>query len=64
MHEVQITANTRSSGRVPVALLLQIVLAIYLQIVEWVPLAPWNNIANGNGQAQLDVIIAIVQISS
>ena len=34
------------------AMLFQVLLAVYLQVVEWIPLGSWNNVANGNGQAQ------------
>lgn len=40
----------------------QALLTAYLQVVEWIPLGRWNNVANGNGQAQLDLVIAITQI--
>ncbi|MCL6600992.1 MAG: hypothetical protein K6T81_19990 [Alicyclobacillus macrosporangiidus] len=31
----------------------QIILPIYFQIVEWVPLYPWNDLADGNSQQPL-----------
>jgi len=43
------------------AILSQGFLAVYLQVVEWIPLGRWNNVAGGNGQASLDIILAIVQ---
>jgi len=44
------------------AVVFQVLLALYLQIVEWVPLGRWNNIRNGNGQEVLDVLIGATQI--
>jgi hypothetical protein len=35
-------------------------LGIYLQVIEWIDLHPWNNIRNGNGQALLDIALAII----
>lgn len=51
-----------AAKQIRAAILFQVALGAYLQIVEWVPLGRWNNVANGNGQGQLDVIIAITQI--
>jgi hypothetical protein len=45
------------------AMISQAVLAIYLQVVEWIPLGRWNNVANGNGQASQDVVLAILQLA-
>lgn len=45
------------------ALVSQALLAVYLQVVEWVPLGHWNNIANGNPQQPLDVAIAVIQLT-
>jgi hypothetical protein len=38
------------------------ILGIYLQVMEWINLFPWNNIRNGNGQETLDLILAFVTI--
>jgi hypothetical protein len=43
------------------ALVSQVVLAVYLQVVEWIPLGRWNNVANGNGQGSSDIILAVLQ---
>ena len=43
------------------ALVTQALLAVYLQVVEWIPLGRWNNVANGNGQESLDIILAVLQ---
>ena len=40
---------------------MQILLALYLQIGEWVDLFPWNDLSRGNGQESLDVAMAIIQ---
>lgn len=34
-------------------------LGIYLQIIEWIDIRPWNNITQGNGQEGLDVALAV-----
>lgn len=60
---LDIRSTRRTGSFVGVAILFQAGLALYLQIVEWIPLGRWNNVANGNGQGQLDVIIAITQIT-
>jgi hypothetical protein len=31
---------------------------VYLQIVEWIDLFPWNDVRSGNGQELLDIILA------
>ena len=43
------------------ALVTQAALAVYLQVVEWIPLGRWNNVANGNGQETTDIILAVLQ---
>lgn len=43
------------------ALLPQVALAIYFQVVEWIPLFPWNDLSRGNPQAGLDVAVGVVQ---
>jgi hypothetical protein len=45
------------------AVTTQALLALYLQVVEWIPLGRWNNIANGNGQESTDIILAVLQIA-
>jgi len=42
------------------ATVAQVAAAMYLQIIEWVPLFPWNNLTHGNGQAGLDIALAVV----
>jgi hypothetical protein len=51
-----------SVGRSPLnsALISQVLLAVYLQVVEWIPLGRWNNFANGNGQESMDIILALL----
>lgn len=34
---------------------------VYLRVVECVPLGRWNNIANGNGRENTDIILAVLQ---
>lgn len=38
----------------------QLVLLIYLQVVEWVDLYPWNDVRRGNGQEMLDIALGVV----
>ena len=42
------------------SLISQIALLIYIQVIEWVNLFPWNDIRHGNGQAGLDIAIGAV----
>ena len=58
---VTIPSAQSNRSRFHAALASQALLGIYLQVVEWIPLGRWNNIANGNGQASLDIILAAVQ---
>lgn len=46
------------------SLISQIALLIYLQVIEWVNLFPWNDIRRGNGQAGLDIAIGAVMIGA
>jgi len=40
----------------------QLLCAAYLQFIEWVPVFPWNDLAQGNGQEALDGILVVVQL--
>ena len=33
-------------------------LGLYLQVVEWIDLYPWNDVRTGNGQETLDLMLA------
>lgn len=44
------------------AALTVLVLGVYLQIVEWIDLFPWNDVRSGNGQETLDLILAGVTL--
>ena len=46
---------------VVVSIILQALLLIYLQLHEWVPLFPWNDLSPGNPQRPLDVVLGAVQ---
>lgn len=36
---------------------------VYLQLVEWVDLGPWNSfVAGSNGQAQADILFAVLSV--
>ena len=43
------------------AVVAQVITAAYLQLVEWVDLAPWNNVANGNRQESFDIMLLVIQ---
>jgi hypothetical protein len=42
----------------------QLLLLVYLEVVEWVPLFPWNDIRRGNGQEGLDVALGILMAAA
>jgi hypothetical protein len=44
------------------ALISQIALFAYYQVIEWVSLFPWNDIRGGNGQETLDLVVAGVMV--
>ena len=58
-----LSAQPETAPWLRAAIVCQTAVAAYLQIVEWIPLGHWNNVTNGNGQGQLDVIIAVSQIA-
>ena len=41
----------------------QLAAAAYLQLIEWVPLSPWNDLSRGNGQEGLDVVLGIAMLA-
>ncbi len=55
--------RSATPAAVNAAVVAQLVCAVYLQFIEWVPVFPWNDLAHGNGQEQLDVILAVVQLA-
>jgi hypothetical protein len=55
--------NSATLAAVKAAVATQLVCAVYLQFIEWVPVFPWNDLAHGNGQEQLDMILAVVQLA-
>lgn len=40
------------------AALAVLALGVYLQVVEWIDLFPWNDVRTGNGQETLDLMLA------
>jgi hypothetical protein len=44
------------------AALAVLVLGVYLQVVEWIDLYPWNDVRTGNGQELLDLLLAPVSV--
>lgn len=44
------------------AAIMMTILGLYLQMVEWVDLFPWNNIKNGNGQETVDIAMGVATI--
>lgn len=51
-------------GLIVVSLGAQTVLLVYLQVIEWVDLFPWNDVRRGNGQEVLDVVLGAVMIAA
>lgn len=49
---------------VRVSVLSQIALLVYLQVIEWVDLFPWNDVRNGNGQEVLDIVLGVIMIAA
>ncbi len=49
------------SSATRIAVILQFITGAYLQTVEWVDLAPWNDVASGNRQATFDIVLLVVQ---
>jgi hypothetical protein len=43
------------------AIVAQIALGAYLQVVEWIPLWRWNNVSSGNGKKSTDIILVLLQ---
>jgi hypothetical protein len=41
----------------------QLLCAVYLQFIEWVPVFPWNDLSHGNGQERLDFVLAVCQLA-
>jgi hypothetical protein len=54
------TLQNRSWIRLAVA--SQMIAAAYLQAVEWIDLFPWNDLAKGNMQERLDVMLLLSQL--
>ncbi len=46
------------------AFVLQFLLLVYLQVIEWIDLFPWNDIRRGNGQEILDVALGGAMIAA
>ena len=42
----------------------QLLLLVYLEVVEWVPLFPWNDLRRGNGHEGLDLALAILMAAA
>ncbi|HEY8174235.1 MAG TPA: hypothetical protein VIF32_00955 [Gemmatimonadaceae bacterium] len=50
----------RMYGILPWAIIAQAFLLVYLEVIEWVDMFPWNDVRRGNGQAGLDVALGLV----
>lgn len=46
------------------ALAAQLCLLLYLQVIEWIDLFPWNDIRRGNGQEGLDVVLGVLMTAA
>lgn len=45
------------------ALVSQVLLLVYYQVVEWINLFPWNEIRGGNGQETLDCVVGAIMLT-
>jgi hypothetical protein len=52
-----------ATGAVRRAVAAQLFCAAYLQLIEWVPVFPWNDLAHGNAQEGLDILLAVLQLA-
>jgi hypothetical protein len=52
----------RQRGWNTTAILSQLATAVYLQVVEWIHLFPWNDLSKGNMQERLDVALLAGQL--
>lgn len=46
------------------AFVLQLLLVVYLQAIEWIDLFPWNDVRRGNGQETLDIALGGVMVAA
>src|SRR5580700_5549667 len=63
MAKAMLPTNSAAPAAVKAAVAAQLVCAVHLQFIEWVPVFFWNDLAHGNGQERLDVILAVVQLA-
>jgi hypothetical protein len=62
MDSIQMSSHNH---RLPnAAITSQLLLLVYLEIVEWVDLFPWNDVRRGNGQEALDIVLGTVMIAA
>ena len=45
------------------AVIAQMAAITYLEVIEWVPMAPWNDLSRGNGQGTLDIAIGVIGLT-
>lgn len=60
--KVRIADRGGGAGLHVVALAAQAGLLVYLQVIEWIDLYPWNDIRGGNGQELLDMVIGVAMV--
>lgn len=46
------------------SLILQTLLLLYLEAIEWLDLFPWNDVRSGNDQEALDVALGLLMIGA
>ena len=53
-----------NSPLIKAAFVLQLLLLIYLQVIEWIDLFPWNDVRRGNSQETLDIALGAVMVAA
>ena len=57
------TGNGHPPRLIWYAVVAQLLLLVYYQVIEWVDLFPWNEIRGGNGQETVDLIVGAVMLA-
>ena len=47
-----------------VSIASQALLLVYLEVIEWVDMFPWNDVRRGNGQEGLDIALGLIMAST
>lgn len=54
------SGSGRSTTVLNASIASQALLLVYLEVIEWVDLFPWNDVGRGNGQEGLDIALGLV----